>query len=201
MNVSEMSREQLEALVQQQAQANKKAIVVKVSQKGCVQINGIRRFPITFYKNEWEQIFSMKDEIVQFIEDNDHFYYLKVYFEDTDAGQIVYHTNYLKYFERARTSLLNLLKIDQVELRKKHNIILVVRKADLIWYKPALLNDLLLIKTCLKYAKNSSITITQSAYRVMNLEEEYELLVKGIIQIVAINNEFKVKRINRSYLI
>ena len=72
MNVSEMSREQLEALVQQQAQAAKKNVVVKVSQKGCVQINGIRRFPITFYKNEWEQIFSMKDEIVQFIEDNDH---------------------------------------------------------------------------------------------------------------------------------
>ena len=71
MNVSEMSREQLEALVQQQAQANKKAIVVKVSQKGCVQINGIRRFPITFYKNEWEQIFAMKDEIEKFIKDND----------------------------------------------------------------------------------------------------------------------------------
>ena len=72
MNVSEMSREQLEALVQQQAQANKKAIVVKVSQKGCVQISGIRRFPITFYKNEWEQIFGMKDEIEQFIVDNNH---------------------------------------------------------------------------------------------------------------------------------
>ena len=71
MNVSEMSREQLEALVQQQAQATKKNVGVKVSQKGCVQINGIRRFPITFYKNEWEQIFAMKDEIVQFIEDND----------------------------------------------------------------------------------------------------------------------------------
>ena len=72
MNVSEMTREQLEALVHQQEQANKKNVVVKVSQKGCVQINGIRRFPITFYKNEWEQIFAMKDEIVQFIEDNDH---------------------------------------------------------------------------------------------------------------------------------
>ena len=72
MNVSEMSREQLEALVQQQAQANKKSIVVKVSQKGCVQLNGIRRFPITFYKNEWEQIFGMKDEIEQFIVDNNH---------------------------------------------------------------------------------------------------------------------------------
>ena len=52
-----------------------------------------------------------------FIEDNDHFYYLKVYFEDTDAGQIVYHTNYLKYFERARTSLLNLLKFPRINLR------------------------------------------------------------------------------------
>tara|TARA_A100000172_G_scaffold61325_1_gene40725 strand:+ start:2794 stop:3027 length:234 start_codon:yes stop_codon:yes gene_type:complete len=71
MNLQEMSREQLEALVQQQAADNKKKIVVKVSQKGCVQINGIRRFPITFYKNEWEQIFAMKDEIEQFIKDND----------------------------------------------------------------------------------------------------------------------------------
>ena len=131
------------------------------------------------------------------IQGNEHYYYLRVYYEDTDAGQIVYHTNYLKYFERARTSLLNLLNIDQVDLRKNHNINLVVRKADLIWHKPALFNDTILIKSCLKYAKNSSITITQSAYRVMNLDEEYELLVKGIIQIVAINNEFKVKRINK----
>ena len=72
MNLQEMSREQLEALVQQQAVAAKKKTVVKVSQKGCVQINGIRRFPVTFYKNEWKQIFAMKDEIEQFIVDNDH---------------------------------------------------------------------------------------------------------------------------------
>ena len=131
------------------------------------------------------------------IQGHEHHYYLKVYYEDTDAGQIVYHTNYLKYFERARTSLLNLLNIDQVELRKNHDINLVVRKADLMWHKPALFNDTILIKSCLKYAKNSSITITQYAYRVMNVDEEYELLVKGIIQIVAINNEFKVKRIHK----
>ena len=131
------------------------------------------------------------------IQGNEHFYYLKVYYEDTDAGQIVYHANYLKYFERARTSLLNLLKINQVDLRKNHNINLVVRKVELMWHKPALFNDKILIKSCLKYAKNSSITITQYAYRVMNVDEEYELLVKGIIQIVAINNEFKVKRINK----
>ena len=48
------------------------------------------------------------------INNNRHYYFVRVFYEDTDAGQIVYHTNYLKYFERARTSLLNLLKIDPV---------------------------------------------------------------------------------------
>ena len=71
MNLQEMSREQLEALVQKQAASAKKNIVVKVSPKGCVQINGIRKFPVTFYKNEWEVIFGMKDEIEQFIVDKD----------------------------------------------------------------------------------------------------------------------------------
>ena len=131
------------------------------------------------------------------IQGNNHFYYLKVYYEDTDAGQIVYHTNYLKYFERARTSLLNLLKVNQVDLRKNYNLSLVVRKADLIWHKPAFFNDKILIKSCLKYAKNSSITIKQIAYRFFDIEKKIELLVSGTIQIVAINNEFKVKRINK----
>ena len=131
------------------------------------------------------------------IQGNEHFYYLKVYYEDTDAGRIVYHANYLKYFERARTSLLNLLKINQVYLRQKYDISLVVRKANIAWYKSAFLNDTILIKSCLKYAKNSSITITQSAYCVTDVSEEYDLLVTGNIQIVAINNEFKVKRINK----
>ena len=131
------------------------------------------------------------------IQDNEHFYYLKVYHEDTDAGQIVYHTNYLKYFERARTSLLNLLEIDQVELRKKHNINLVVRKADIMWHKPALFNDTILIKSCLKYAKNSSITVNHSAYRVFDAVNHNVLLVTGAIQIVAVDNEFRVKKITK----
>ena len=131
------------------------------------------------------------------IQGNEHHYYLKVYYEDTDAGQIVYHTNYLKYFERARTSLLNLLDIDQVDLSKNHNINLVVRKADLMWHKPALFNDIILIKSCLKYAKNTSITIYQQASRFCEKKEKDELLVSGTIQIVAINKEFKVKRINK----
>ena len=131
------------------------------------------------------------------IKNNSHYYLVKVFYEDTDAGQIVYHSNYLKYFERARTSLLNLLKIDQMNLKKNHDTILVVRKADIQWCKPAILNDTLLIETCLKYAKNSSITIQQLAYRHCDMNKTKELLVSGVIQIVAMNSSFKVRRINK----
>ena len=124
-----------------------------------------------------------------------HFYALKIFYEDTDAGDIVYHSNYLKYFERARTSLLNLLKIDQLKLKIKDNILLVVRKAEIDWYKPAMINDTLLIETCLKYAKNSSITIEQKAYKYCVSKKNKDLIVSGIIQIVAIDDIFKVKRI------
>ena len=131
------------------------------------------------------------------INNNRHHYVVKVFYEDTDAGQIVYHTNYLKYFERARTSLLNLLKIDQVNLKNNHDIILVVRKADIKWFKPGIFNDTILIETCLKYAKNSSITIQQFAYRYCYINKTKELLVCGNIQIVAMSSGFKVKRINK----
>ena len=124
---------------------------------------------------------------------NKHYYPIRIFYEDTDAGGIVYHSNYLKYFERARTSLLNLLKIDQIKLSQKHDTKLVVRKGDIIWHKPAKLNDTLLIETCLKYAKNSSITLEQKAF--INNKNETDLLVTGLFQIVAVNDNFKVKRI------
>ena len=72
-----------------------------------------------------------------------------------------------------------------------------MRKADIQWCKPAILNDTLLIETCLKYAKNSSITIQQLAYRHCDMNKTTELLVSGVIQIVAMNSSFKVKRINK----
>ena len=124
---------------------------------------------------------------------NKHYYPVKIFYEDTDAGGIVYHSNYLKFFERARTSLLNLLKIDQLNIKKQDDVILVVRKADIIWNKPAKLNDTLIIKTCLKYAKNSSITLKQNAF--INDENSTDLLVKGVFQIVAVDSNFRVKRI------
>ena len=68
--IENMSREELmAALAAEQAKAEKN-IVIKVSPKGCVQVNGIRRFPITFYKDEWATIFGLRDRIESFIEEN-----------------------------------------------------------------------------------------------------------------------------------
>ena len=92
---------------------------------------------------------------------------------------------------------MNLLKINQVDLTKNDNISLVVRKANIIWHKSAFLNDTILIKSCLKYAKNTSITINQQACHFSGMGEKNELLVSGTIQIVAIDLDFKVKKINQ----
>ena len=105
------------------------------------------------------------------------------------------HANYLKFFERARSSLLKLLNINQFDLKKNKDVVLVARKAQIDWYKAAQLNDTLLIESRLKYAKNSSITIEQKVYRYLDCKKSYDFLVLGVIQIVAIDSDFKVRRI------
>ena len=80
-------------------------------------------------------------------------------------------------------------------MKKKEGIFLVTRKANIDWYKPARLNDTLLIETRLKYAKNSSITIEHKAYKYYECKKNYDLLVTGTIQIVAIGLDFRVKRL------
>ena len=67
----DMSREALMAALEAAQETTGKQIVFKVSPKGAVQINGMRRFPITFYKNEWEILFSLRDRIENFIVENE----------------------------------------------------------------------------------------------------------------------------------
>ena len=129
--------------------------------------------------------FNIFENLDGLIIERKHFYPLKVFYEDTDCGNVVYHSNYLKYFERARSSLLKLLKINQQCLNEE-DILLVVRKVEIEWHKPAKLNDALLIESCLKYAKNSSITFDQRAYRYCDYKKNYDLLASGVIKIVAI---------------
>jgi acyl-CoA thioester hydrolase len=71
------------------------------------------------------------------------FWPLRVYYEDTDSGGVVYYANYLKFFERARTEWLRSFGLNQDRLAQEQDLIFVVRRAALDFAKPARLDDLL----------------------------------------------------------
>ena len=124
-----------------------------------------------------------------------YFYLIRVFYEDTDVGGVVYHANYLKYFERARSSLLNSLGINQQDLIIKKNLKFVVRELNLKIVNSFELNDLILTETRLKDAKNSCISLEQFAWSVKKNFEKDKLKVKSDIQIVMIDKKNKVKKI------
>ena len=72
---------------------------------------------------------------------------VRVYFEDTDAGGVVYHSRYLNFFERARTEMLRALGISQIELKEKHGLIWVVLDIHVAFKQAARLDEELLV-TC-----------------------------------------------------
>ena len=128
---------------------------------------------------------------------NTHYFVTRIFYEDTDAGGIVYHANYLKYFERARTSLLNLIKIDQKELLEKKKLGFVVRDINLRINKSFQLNQILLVKTCLKSAKKSCIVLIHEAFETIQNTICKNPNVVCEIQIVMINDKNKVKNISK----
>ena len=76
-----------------------------------------------------------------------HYYALRVFYEDTDLSGIVYHANYLKYCERARSDLLILLEIDQRAAQEAGEGAYAVADAEIAWKRPAKLGDGLLVET------------------------------------------------------
>jgi len=89
---------------------------------------------------------------------------IRVYWEDTDAGGIVYYANYLKFFERARTEWLRASGIGQQALREATGGMFVVAQADVRYLKSARLDDELLITTSLLTPGRASMTIGQQAF-------------------------------------
>ena len=126
-----------------------------------------------------------------------HYYITRIFYEDTDAGGIVYHANYLKYFERARTSLLNLINIDQKQLLEKKKLGFVVRDINLRINKSFQLNQILLVKTCLKSAKKSCIVLKHHAFETIQGAVNKNPNVTCEIQIVMINKKNKVRDISK----
>ena len=88
---------------------------------------------------------------------------IRVYWEDTDAGGIVFYANYLKYFERARTEWLRALGLEQRVLQQDTGCIFVVSEANIKYLCPARLDDQLLVTAQLSDMGRSSFTIRQEA--------------------------------------
>lgn len=88
---------------------------------------------------------------------------VRVYWEDTDAGGIVFYANYLKFFERARTEWLRSLGIAQGQLREKTGGIFVVSETSVKYHAPARLDDELLVTASLTEKGRASLTIRQRA--------------------------------------
>ncbi|WP_438264093.1 tol-pal system-associated acyl-CoA thioesterase [Aquibaculum sediminis] len=90
---------------------------------------------------------------------------LRVYYEDTDAQGIVYHANYLRFAERARSELVRLLSIDQRRLKDEEGLGFAVRRVNLDYRSPARFDDLLEVHTCVTGARPASIDVHQRVLR------------------------------------
>jgi len=90
---------------------------------------------------------------------------VRVYYEDTDAGGVVYYANYLKFFERARTEWLRSFSLNQDKLAQEEGLIFVVRRASLDFVRPARLDDVLEVTVELLKLARVYVELAQEARR------------------------------------
>lgn len=108
---------------------------------------------------------------------------IRVYYEDTDAGEIVYYANYLKFAERARTEFLRHFGINQSDLLEKDRLAFAVRRAEADYRKPAKLDDLLSVETKLTKLGGASVEMEQI------LKRDQETLVCVKVKVACIHLE------------
>lgn len=113
------------------------------------------------------------------------FWPVRVYYEDTDAGGVVYHANYLKFFERARTERLRALELEQDEIRANFGVIFAVKSAQLEYIKSARFNDALFVSAEVAELKRASLTFKQEIRRG---SPEGELLCEATIRIACLTD-------------
>jgi len=108
---------------------------------------------------------------------------VRVYYEDTDSGGVVYYANYLKFLERARTEWLRGLGFEQTELLRDYNVLFVVRRVEIDYLRPAVFNDALGVTAQVHQFGRSWIELDQVA------ERGGEVLVKARVKIVCVNGQ------------
>ena len=113
---------------------------------------------------------------------------VRIYFEDTDAGGVVYYANYLKFFERCRTEWLREIGHDQADLLRDPGIAFVVRSVSLEYLKPARLDELVSVGLEVEKITKSQIFFRQHIRRAnSDTANGWDELINGKVQIVCVN--------------
>ncbi len=112
---------------------------------------------------------------------------LRIYWEDTDAGGIVFYANYLKFFERARTEWLRAAGFSQERLRVDRGVMFVVAETRLRYVQPARLDDQLDVSVTRHHGGRVGMTLTQQAWKIGAGGEPETLLCEGRIRIACVD--------------
>ena len=112
----------------------------------------------------------------------------RVYYEDTDAGGVVFYANYLKFIERGRTEYLRDLGFDQGKITKEKDIVFVVKSLSADYLSPAYLDDVIQVQTNIKLTKNASLVFTQ---KILNLEKNTVLFNAEVKVVSVLKNNLK----------
>ena len=123
---------------------------------------------------------------------------IKVYYEDTDSGGVVYYSNYLKFLERARTELINTIGLSNKILLDEYKTLIIVKSCNIEYMKPAKLEDKLLIYSSIESFNKASFIMIQ------NIKKKDDLIIKAKLKLVTVNKEgkpIKIPSVLEKYLI
>ena len=111
------------------------------------------------------------------------FHKVKVYYEDTDAGGIVYYANYLKFLERARTEAIASFGLSNIKIKQQFNSIIVVKSCNIQYKKSAKLEDELLVRSFVKSVTKTSFFMNQI------ITKENDIIVEAQVHLVFVNDK------------
>lgn len=111
----------------------------------------------------------------------EHVYPVRVFWEDTDAGGVVYHSNYLKFMERARSEMIRESGVSQTAMAAECGAVLVVASLSIEYRRPAVLEDALHVRSALAELRRASCVIRQDIFR------GEELLTRGSVRIACVD--------------
>ena len=117
---------------------------------------------------------------------HENFYHkLKVYYEDTDAGSVVYYANYLKYLERARTEALSTIGLSNLQIKEKFGALIIVKSCNIEYKKSAKLEDELSIRSFVKSVTKTSFFMNQF------ITKDEISIVEAQVHLVFVNEKSK----------